>query len=186
MSEAQPPVECFWDGDVFRPVNDWWKKRAARQYTAGEVYHLADEPERSTRSHNHYHASVAEAWKNLPEHWAERFRSPDALRKYALIKSGHCDSTSMPCPSQASAERFAKFVSPMDEFALVTVKDSVVTVYRAKSQSFRAMGKADFQRSKDDVLAIIADMIGVTAKELAAQHKADKPLPTQRDYLATG
>jgi hypothetical protein len=41
----------------------------------------------------------------------------------------------------------------MDEYAIVTVREAVVTVYTAKSQSMRAMGRETFQKSKDDVLA---------------------------------
>jgi len=52
------------------------------------------------------------------------------------------------------AERFA------------TVREAVVTVYTAKSQSLRAMGKADFQASKDAVLGIVSEMVGTTPAEL--------------------
>lgn len=167
MSDRTPtPIECFWDGDAFRPINDWWKSRARRQFTEGEVYHLADQPERSSRSHNHYFASVAEAWKNLPDALAERFPTADHLRRYALIKAGYCDSTTMVCSSKAEAQRVASFIRPTDEFGIVIVTEATVTRYAAKSQSMRAMGKDEFQKSKDAVLGIISEMIGVERKAL--------------------
>ena len=67
----------------------------------------------------------------------------------------------------------AAFVKPMDEFAIVTVSEAVVNVWTAKSQSVKAMGKKDFQASKDAVMAILAEMIG-TAR--AALEKAGEQL----------
>lgn len=179
-------IEFCWTGEVMQPITGWWTRRAARQFTVGEVYTLANQPERSLRSHNHYFASVAEAWKNLPDQMAERFPTPDHLRRYALIKAGYCNSQSMPCPSEAAALRFAAFIRPIDEFALVTVDNCVVNLFSAKSQSIKAMGRQDFQKSKDKTLDIIADMIGVTKKELESSHKAQNLQPTAADYLAAG
>jgi len=57
-------------------------------------------------------------------------------------------------------------LKPVDEFALVVAKEATVTRYTAKSQSEKAMGKTDFQASKDSVLAIVSEMIGATKKAL--------------------
>ena len=57
----------------------------------------------------------------------------------------------------------------MDEYAIVTVTGSLVTVYTAQSQSYRAMGKDKFQASKQAVLDLIAEMIGVETKKLKEQ-----------------
>lgn len=174
------PIECFWTGENFEPTNAYWVRRADKDYVKGEIYRLADQPIRSTNSHNHFFASVENAWHNLPPLMAERFNSPDALRKYALIKAGFCTSESITCPSHADALRVAAFVRPVDEFALVIVKKAVVTRYVAKSQSYKAMGREDFKASKDKVLDIIAEMLGVSGNELKSAE------PSQRDYLGVG
>lgn len=161
------PIESIWDGEVFRPVSPYWARRADKQFARGEVLRLIDNPERSTNSHNHLFAAVEEAFKNLPPLMAERFSSPEALRKYALVKSGHCYSESVTCPSHADALRVAAFVRGDDEFAVITVKKNVVTRFRPKSQSRRAMSKEEFQKSKDDVLRVVSEMLGVAKQELS-------------------
>lgn len=169
MTTVSAPIDMVWERGVMRPISPFWARRAERQWTVGEVYAITDNPERSSKAHAFYFASVGNAWKSLPDHMAERFPSADHLRRYALIKSGFCDTQSMPCGTHAAAMRFAAFVRPIDEFALVTVTGSVMNVFRAKSQSMRAMGRDEFNRSKDTVLAVLADMIEVSPKVLAKQ-----------------
>lgn len=178
-------IDCFWDGQVFKPVNPYMVRRAAKEFTEGEIVHLADQPERSLKSHAFYFASVNTAWRNLPAVDSERFPSPSHLRRYALIKAGFFNSQSMPCGSESAARRFAAFVRPMDEFAVVDVRGSVVTVYTAKSQSVKAMGREEFNRSKEAVLEVLADMIGVTRADL---EKSEQPPPaySQADYMGAG
>ena len=118
------------------------------------------------RSHRYYFASVNEAHANLPEHLAERFATPDHLRKYALIKAGYRDERSIVATSKAEAQRVAAFVRPIDDYALVVVFEAVVTIYTAKSQSVRAMGKAEFRKSIDAVLDIVSAMVGTSPDEL--------------------
>lgn len=161
------PINAFWDGEVFRPESPYMARRADRQFARGEVLRLIDNPERSTTSHNHLFAMVEEAWRNLPPLMAERFNSPEALRKYALVKSGHCYTDSVICASRADALRVAAFVRNAEEFSVVTVEKNVVTRYKPKSQSRQAMSKEEFQESKDDVLRVISEMIGVAKKELS-------------------
>jgi hypothetical protein len=75
----------------------------------------------------------------------------------------------MVCRSNAEAQRFAAFMKPIDEWAIIEVKGSTVTRYSAKSQSERAMGKVDFEASKNDVLNFAASLIGVTRPQLEHQ-----------------
>lgn len=159
-----PPVPFFWDGESMvtrHPI------LADKHYTIGENYVLVEHQERSLASHGHYFACLREAWLNLSDADMERFPTQEHLRKYALIKAGYHDQRSIVCASKAEANRMAGFIKPMDEFAVVIASEATVTVYTAKSQSMRAMGKADFQTSKDAVLQIVAEMIGVTADALA-------------------
>ena len=167
-----PPIALFWDGSAFQPASAHWARVAAERFTAGEVHQMEVREDRSAASHRAYFASVNEAWKNLPEGVSERFPTPDALRRFALIRTGHRDERSIACASKAEALRVAAFVKPMDYCAVVTVVGSLVTVYTARSQSMRAMDKATFARSKDDVLRYLAEMLGTTPRELAASEAA--------------
>lgn len=161
-----PPLPCQWDGEHFTPAGTHWTRQADKHFVVGQVYPLEVREERSLISHNHYFASVAEAWKNLPEDQAERWPTAEHLRKFALIKAGYHDERSIVCASKAEAQRLAAFVKPMDDFAVVIAREAVVIVWTAKSQSVRAMGRVDFQRSKDAVLDIIAGLIGTSADTL--------------------
>lgn len=165
---TESPLLVRWDGEAFHPANQHWSKRADREYCVGEVYRMAPLEERSMRSHRQYFASINEAWQNLPEHLAERFPTADHLRKHALIRAGYRDEQSFACSSRAEALRIAAFIRPIDDYALVVVRDAVVIRYTAKSQSQRAMGKKDFGESKEAVLNVLSDMIGVRRPELEA------------------
>ena len=159
------PLIFRWDGEAMAPLPRF-AKEADRRYVIGESYRLDEMLPRSRATHNHYFASVEEGWANLPEEAAERFPTSEHLRKYALIKAGFADQRSIVCASKAEAQRVGGFIKPMDEFAVVTVSEAVVTVYTAKSQSIKAMGAKPFQASKQAVLDVIAGMIGVSPDEL--------------------
>ena len=163
---APPRIMQFrWDGRAMIPLHPGV---AARQYEAGETYRLEVREERSPASHNHFFAVVTEGWQNLPEHLSERFPTPDHLRRWLLIKAGYHDERSIPAPSQALALRIAAFVRPMDDYAVVIVREATVSVFTAKSQSMRAMGKQDFQQSKEAVLDALAALIEVERRVLEA------------------
>lgn len=165
MSDTIPPMYFQWQGDGFTPCRGF-QKRCDEHLVVGERYRLEVREERSVNSHRHFFASVTEAWRNLPEHLAEQIDSPEKLRKWALIKCGYYDKRQIVCESASQAEKFAAFVRPMDEYAVVTVRDTVVTVYTAQSQSMRAMNKERFQQSKTAVLDLLSGMIGVTREQL--------------------
>ena len=158
MSATIPPLAFRWDGEAMVPLS---AIAADRNYVVGETYRLVPHEERSQRSHAHYFACVNEAWSNLPEHLAERFPTAEHIRKYALIKAGYHDERSIVARSKAQAQDIASFVKPLDEFALVVISEATASIYTAKSQSTRAMGAKEFQRSKDAVLDFLAGMIGV-------------------------
>ena len=169
MSNEIPPLIFDWDGEAMLPANG---RLADKYYVVGERYRLIPHEDRSARSHRHYFACINEAHKNLPEYLAERFATPDHLRKFALIRAGYRDERSVVAASKAEAQRMAAFIKPMDEYAVVMAQESVVTVYTAKSQSTRAMGKQVFQESKERVLDVISAMIGTSTDEL--RQNADK------------
>ncbi len=159
------PVVFTWNGEAMIPVGHYMRM-ADKVFVVGMNYRLVEHKVRSSASHNHFFAAVEEAWKNLPEEYADRYPSAEHLRKWALCKAGFADERSIVCASKAEAQRVAAFIKPMDDFAVVSVNGSTVKVWTAQSQSVRAMGKDEFQRSKDAVLDILASMVGVTPAEL--------------------
>ena len=161
------PLYWSWDGESMRPLLRF-ADRARKQFTIGQKYRLVEEHERSVQSHNHYWASVTEAWKNLPHDMAEQFPSVDHLRKWSLVKAGFADERSIVAGSNEEARRIAAFVRPSDPYAVITVGGCVVKVFTAKSQSRKAMGAKDFQESKTAVLEIIANLVGVDVDTLTS------------------
>lgn len=166
------PFPFVWTGEAMVPPPGF-AKRADQTFVIGERYVLAEVLERSAASHRHFFALVREAWMNLPEADALRFPNETALRKHCLIKAGFCDIQTTVCQFRTEARRLAAVLarSP-DDYTIVTVNGKVVTEYRAKSQDSRSMDKATFQDSKDKVLAILADMIGVEVATLQRQERA--------------
>lgn len=162
-------ISVRWDGETFRP----WRrheKECAERFVIGADYTVEQQEPRSAASHSHYFAALTEAWRNLPEDQAERFPTVEHFRKWLLIRAGYRDERTHACASKAEALRFSAFIKPIDEFAVVIAKEAVVSVYTAKSQSARAMGKKEFQESKDAVLSLAAEMIGVTPAQV--EHNA--------------
>lgn len=169
---TSPPLPLMYEGNgVFRALPRA-VAIAAEHFGQGEVVTMVPHEERSLASHGHYFAALHEAWLNLPEDVAARWPSEAHFRKHGLIATGHRDERSLVCASKAEAQRVAAFIRPAEEYAVITVREAVVTVYTAKSQSMRAMGKAAFAKSKDDVLAWAANLIGVSPEALTRARAA--------------
>lgn len=141
----------MFDGETFAPLSRF-RDVAKASYGAGEVVMLAPVEDRSKKSHDHFFAVMDELWQTLPESLGDRYPNAEVFRKTALISTGHCDVRTLVCSSKAEAARVAAFMKPMDPDAIITVREAVVTAYTAHSQSMKAMGKALFQKSKDDCL----------------------------------
>lgn len=165
------PLAFEWTGDAFKPLSRF-ANACDERFVVGLAYSLEEVSQPSTASRGHFFACLSEAWKNLPEDVAERFPTVEHLRKFALVKSGYADERSIVCASKAEALRLAAFIKPMDDFAVVLVSEVVVKVFTAKSQSARAMGKVEFQESKQKVLDYVSSLIGVHVDKL--KQNADK------------
>ena len=165
MSRA---LACDWDGLVMRPLD---AAAAAREFPRRGRYLLQECAARSGRSHRHYFAALASAWRNLPEDQAARFPSPEHLRKIALIKCGYAKRREIVCASPEEAQRLLGLIEGIDEYALISIIGPVVTVWSASSQSARHMGRDRFQQSKQQVIEFAAGLIGVGADQLAAEGK---------------
>ena len=163
MSEF-PPLLFTWNGEAMLPYH---AKQADKYFTIGERYLLVEAKQRSANSHSHYFAALNDAWENLPEQMIDNFPTIEHLRKFALIRTGYHDSQSIVCANKAEAQRVAAFVKNAEDFAVTVVTEATVTRYTAKSQSRKAMGNEDFQKSKQAVLDYVATLIGSNTAELS-------------------
>lgn len=170
MSDS-PILYVFVDGAMV-PANPYWARKAGEAFKPGTRYELVEHQERSMASHRAFFASVNEAYQNLPEEMQDNFVSAEHLRKFALIRTGFCDSHTSTWPTKAIAQKVANEMRPIDEFSIVDVRGTTVTRFVAKSQSVRAMGKDEFMRSKKAVLDFVASLIGTSAQELEKQGEA--------------
>ena len=158
---------CFtWNGEAMIPMRP---KAADKEYVIGQRYWLEQASERSWISHQQQFAWIGEAWANLPEGLADLYPTPEHLRRRALIAAGFYDETIIDAGSKAAALRMAAYARGADEFAAVFVRGPLVIVRKAKSQRMHGhdrMDRAEFERSKTAIMAVIAEMIGVTPDEL--------------------
>lgn len=158
-------IPMRWDGEAMVPARGF-AKRCDDEFTIGLTYNLECVEERSAASHRHYFAAINEMWQTLPDHLAERFPSSEHLRKYALIRAGFATQRQFVASSKAEAMRLAAFMRPVDEYAVVSLREATVTVWTAESQSQKAMGKERFQGSKTAVLDTIASMLGIRPEDV--------------------
>ena len=158
------PVRFVWRDGVLVPDGQRAASYCDANFGVGEIIMMERHEDRSDASHRHYFACIKEAWSNLPER-DERFPTPESLRHWALIRSGYCTENSVVCDSEEQARTIAAFMGN-SEGTIIVVRDNVVKKYTAKSQSIAAMGKAEFQKSKDLVLDTIAELIAVKRKKL--------------------
>lgn len=175
-----------WDGEGLKPLPQY-AREADRRFVIGERYLMDEFEERSWQSHKHYFACIKKAFENLPELLPENMRAvgnPDDLRKHALIMTGWHVAKQIPMPTEALAQSVMKGMSRgfKDEYSILTITPPdepggawIVTQFWARTQTNRGPLRMDhktFQKSKDDVLNWLADLIGVPLEELTRNEKA--------------
>lgn len=168
MTEVPPPITFVWEGDCFRPAGKYWQKLCDKHFVIGERKQLASVENRNMGRHAAFFATVHEAWLNLPDGLAAQYPSADALRYRALIQTGYCTMQTVTVASAAEARRIAMLFQPDDQYSVVIAKGNTVVKYKAMSQRVRAMGPKVFDKSVEDVLAWICQLLGVTLAELKA------------------
>ncbi|PZQ59257.1 MAG: hypothetical protein DI570_16485 [Phenylobacterium zucineum] len=164
---APPTIPSRWDGEGFYPLPRF-QRTADEHYVVGEVYHLAVEKERSPKSHRQFFAIIRDVFDNLPES-EKRWPTWEHLRKWALIKVGHCDTQTIVCRSKAEARRWANVLMAVDTYAVITIERNIVMRFTAKSIAFTEVGHRDFQAVKDAVFRELADLIAVDPTTLTAR-----------------
>lgn len=163
------PIIFTWDGEVMKPLGRF-ARLCDKQYVVGENYRLEVVEDRSGESHRHFFATVNEAWANIPEVHAGRWATPGMMRKWALCRAGFYDETAFIASSKAEAVRIASVFGPLyDE---IIIEGQTLRARKAKSQSYKAMTRKEFQDSKTKVLDVLAELIGVTADALASNSRS--------------
>lgn len=161
------PIYAQWDGVSFEPLMRHHNALNA-EMVVGEIYRLNIENERSMASHGHMFASLHDAWMNLPENIASQFVNEDHFRNRGLIETGWYLQRDIACQSRAEAERWMRELRSRDEYAVFSIAVNVIVERIAKSQSMRAMGKADFQKSKQDVTEWAWSLAGISPETARA------------------
>lgn len=146
-----------------------FRRLCDRQFVVHEQYQLIVHQPRSRESHNHYFACIQTAWENLPDEIAPNFLSPEHLRKWCLVRAGYADETVIECADKAAAKKLLKLWKRKDEYAVVVLRESVAKIYTAQSQRVAEMGKRKFEESKEAVLKVVSDLIGVDVTTLLAE-----------------
>lgn len=165
-------IEAVWTGRAFEPRGNWNMARCCDALGEGQVVYLDVDPARTRKTHNHQFGFVQRAFDNMPEYLADMpyAKTPDTLRKHALIACGYCDTSMLPVGSARRAERVAALVNRLavdaHGYAITDVEGSVIYCHTPHSQKERAMGKAAFQESKQAIGEWLADLIGVPAESL--------------------
>lgn len=178
MAEKIAPVEFTWTDDAVMKPSYRFLKLCDKQYVIGEKYML--EPadiQRSSASHAHYFACIDDTFGHLTPEQLQKLGTKRRLRQWALIETGWHNETIADFGSQDQAKAMAIYARKLvtnvrpDDYVEIIVRGNVVVTRTAKSQAMNVMGKEDFERSKADVLALLADTIGVTKKQLETQGK---------------
>lgn len=185
------PILATWnDLDLTFKVAPRYGRVAREQFADGEEYPLEVVEHRSSTEHNHYFASVKNAWDNIndPE-TINLLGGPNGLRHWALIQTGWCHTTPIGPMSKAAAikgahgaaENFrlwadgstaSKHGGSYIEVVIRPVDGGwVVIVKTPMSQSRAAMKKEAFRHSKRDVLEVLAGQIQVKRRELEQSAK---------------
>lgn len=149
--KMRPAMMTFTEDGHFVP-HDRFMPLCWRQYAVGADYPMMPVESRNMKSHNHYFACIHTAWENLPERYAKRWPTPEALRAKALVETNWCTERDHVCDTPGKAKYLAGIVRHYSEYSVIKVSGNVVKVFEPKSQSVPLMSAEDFKQSKEDVL----------------------------------
>lgn len=169
------PIMMRWDGEAFKPLSTYWQKTADKELVIGSVYSVCEDLPRSMSSHNHQFAEFYNLYDTLPEQWHEKFPVKKHFRQYALIQTGWYNERSYDFATSLEGQRMlAALVSShadQERYIEIFTDGNRVLVRKARSQKMRglgAMNKADFQRSKSDIMEFAANLANTTMKDALA------------------
>ena len=181
------PVMFQWNGEAMVP-QPRFMPLCNKQFVVHEEYPLLPVEPRSMKSHNHFFASLHEAWMNLSEKDTELFPTEEHLRAWALIEAGFYVEKIIDCDTPSLAKRIAVNFRSVLPMSRIKLSGQNVIVKEAKSQSIATMSSEEFKASKEAVLDIVTAMAGTTRRELAeaaTQHAPPEPKPKPKTAPAT-
>jgi hypothetical protein len=162
-----------WDGACMRPTAGH-QSRASIKFVQGRTYRL-EERDRSAESHDHYMACVQKVWENLPEGLPYKWANVTEMRRWALIQAGYFDEVKIPCEDLETAGsvslKMKKMLRAIDKYSQIDVgeegmEDFTLIIWVARSQSYSAMTRKEFEASKEAVLRLLGEIIGTTPEQL--------------------
>ena len=118
-----------------------------------------------------FFAQIRDVHSNLRDEHRQRWPSAEIMRKHALINVGYCDSMQVAAGSKAAAPRIADAFKHMDRYCLVDVRDSVLTVFTARSMSRNSLRKPQFHEVAEAALHWIFQQTGIDGR-LSEEAKA--------------
>jgi hypothetical protein len=157
-------------GNGFRPVSNSGQVRLETEFKPDQIYSLVQAHDVTRRARGFYHHCLMEAWRNLPEIMRDELPSKDHLRKFCLIKAGHCTVRKDIYFNAAAAEIAAAHFKEEDSYCIVVVNGNIVTIYRAKSET-TLKGRA-WRELKERVLQEASVLIGVDVTSLVKSDPA--------------
>jgi hypothetical protein len=113
-------------------------------------------------------ALIRECHGTLKDADRQRFPSHETLRKHALIAVGWCTVRTVVAGSKTAAQDVADALKDMDRYCIIDVRGDVLTVYRARSMSRRALLKPQFLDVSQKVFDWIYQQTGIEAERAAA------------------
>lgn len=173
-------IVATWLGDHFVPLKRY-EKLANEQFVVGDRYVMQIGSQISASKRAMFHATLQDIYVNLPDDIAANYLDKEHFRKCLTIGCGFATEVQFVAASKAEAMRLAAALRTTDAYSVVQVKDAVVTQWRAKSTSARAMDGREFSALVDAVLAKAGDLVGVEPKALrdfnrTHRDKADKQI----------
>lgn len=155
-----------WQGNAFYPSRGLLLAMQER-YETGKAYVVEIKETRSASSHRHFFAQLKDLWQSMPETIGLQFPTVEHLRASALIATGWYDETQFHMANNDEAMKLASYQKAEDTMKAVAVNGNIVVVRSPKSQSMKAMGRKDFQKSKEDVLGYADDIVNGVIPEAA-------------------
>jgi len=179
------PVMFTWTDDGTMVPLDRFRQICDRQFVVGAEYPLIVVEARNMKAHNHYFACIHTAWENLPEEYAKRFPTAEALRAKALVETGWCTERDYVCDTPAKAKYLAGIIRHFSEYSVIKIGGNVVKVFEPKSQAVALMSTEEFKQSKEDVLNWIESLnTGLKIREIKKEAARTVPAEKERPISA--
>lgn len=170
MSYKMRIVPFKWDGEreVMVP-SPRFVAICRKQFTNDVDYLMETVKPRSMKSHNRYFAALEEAFDNLSEEHAQRFKTAEHLRAWALVHTGFCKEQDYTFETPEEAKLVALIVRSRSAYSVIVVSGNAVKIFDAESQAVYgpdAMAPERFKESSNAVLDLVATMARTTPAEL--------------------